>query len=56
VTSEEREAHISAVVDSAPLPSPEDIDRLRALLRLHERATAGRTPPVLPRQDAAEAA
>lgn len=41
MTSEEREAHIRAVVDSAPLPSSEDIGRLRALLRLHERAAFG---------------
>ncbi|MGW3417021.1 hypothetical protein [Streptomyces phaeochromogenes] len=40
MTREEREAHIRDVVDSAPLPSPEDIDRLRALLQLGARATA----------------
>jgi hypothetical protein len=52
VTDEEREAHISAVVDSAPLPPAEDIDRLRALLQMHARpaiepATA-RTRPAQP--------
>ncbi|WP_405856176.1 hypothetical protein OG407_07390 [Streptomyces sp. NBC_01515] len=44
MTSEEREAHIRDVVDSAPLPSPEDIDRLRALLRLDTRAAASWSP------------
>lgn len=40
MTREERLAHIRDVVDSAPLPPPEDIDRLRALLQLHVRSTA----------------
>ena len=44
MTREERLAHIRGVVDSAPLPSPEDIDRLRALLQLHVRATAVAAP------------
>lgn len=55
MTSEEREAHIRAVVESAPPLSPEAIDRLRALLRLHERSAIS-PEPVLPRQSAAEAA
>lgn len=41
MTSEEREAHIRAVVDSAPLPSPEDTDRLRVLLQPVARPAAG---------------
>ncbi|MFF7474558.1 helix-turn-helix domain-containing protein [Streptomyces sp. NPDC008092] len=43
MTPEEREAHIRRIVDSAPLPSPEDVDRLRALLSLGARAPAERT-------------
>lgn len=44
VTREERAAHIRAVVDSAPLPGPEDLDRLRLLLQLHTRPTAASAP------------
>ncbi|WP_405930355.1 hypothetical protein [Streptomyces sp. NBC_00827] len=40
MTREERQAHIRDVVDSAPLPSPEDLDRLRALLQLSARTPA----------------
>ncbi|MEU9342035.1 helix-turn-helix domain-containing protein [Streptomyces sp. NPDC048278] len=43
MTPEEREAYIRSLVDSAPLPPPEDVDRLRALLRLWERPLAERT-------------
>lgn len=40
MTREERQAHIRDVVDSAPLPGPEDLDRLRSLLPLNARPTA----------------
>lgn len=43
MTPEEREAHIRRLVDNAPLPPPEDIARLRALLRLWERPLTERT-------------
>lgn len=44
MTREERLAHIRDVVDSAPLPPPEDIDRLRALLQLHARTSTAAAP------------
>lgn len=44
MTREERLAHIRDVVDSAPLPPPEDIDRLRALLQLHVRTSTVAAP------------
>ncbi|MFE0256890.1 hypothetical protein [Streptomyces sp. NPDC059010] len=43
MTPEERKAHIRNLVDNAPLPPPEDIARLRALLRLWERPRTERT-------------
>lgn len=53
---EEREAHIRAVVDSAPLPPPEDITRLRALMRLDVRAATGLSSGVPQQITAATAA
>ncbi|MFJ2303803.1 MULTISPECIES: hypothetical protein [unclassified Streptomyces] len=54
MTREERRRLIRELVDAAPALSPEDADRMRALLPVGARAT--RPPAVLPRQAERKAA
>ncbi|MFJ8347677.1 hypothetical protein ACIQ9J_15135 [Streptomyces sp. NPDC094153] len=53
MTREERRRLIRELVDAAPALSPEDADRMRALLPVGARA---RPPAVLPRQAERKAA